>query len=329
VKIPGSVRLLYESLADDVRLLAEHTNERIRRFTDSNHWFYDFRIKTLESFCLKLETGRVEDPSEMEDLFACSVIVRNQSEVETAAQRLQTELGLTVANRRPESAATTNKYPSSFQFDDLRLYLRHTQPQGLPPRLYLNRVFEVQVKTLLQHAWGLATHDPIYKSQRLSWGRERVGFQTRAILEHVENAIAALDQYEQAISFPQYEQYTRQNAILDFLVARWESARLPSDRRRVASVISDLLRALGLSHADFTSAVDAAATRGEGYAAVNLSPYQAVVMALFDAAPSSFVRLDQGDGKRRIRLLVTPELLEARPKLGTLPGRVVIRLEAA
>ena len=329
MKIPGSVRLLYESLADEVGLLAEYTNQRLRRFTESNHWFYDSRIKVLESFCLKLETGRVEDPSEMEDLFACSVIVRNQSEVETAAQRLQTDVGLTVASRRPESAVTTKKYPSSFQFDDLRLYLRHTQPQGLPPRLYLNRIFEVQVKTLLQHAWGLATHDPIYKSQRLSWGRERVGFQTRAILEHVENAIAALDQYEQAISFPEYEQYTRQNAILDFLLARWDSARLPSDRRRVASVIADLLRALGLTLTDLTGAVEAAATRGEGYAAVNLSPYQAVVMALFDAAPSSFVRLDQGDGKRRVRLLVTPELLEARPKLGALPGHVLIRVEAA
>ena len=51
-------------------------------------------------------------------------------------------------------------------------------------------IFEVQIKTILQHAWSIATHDLIYKTDTVSWPKERIAFQVKAMLEHAEIAIA-------------------------------------------------------------------------------------------------------------------------------------------
>src|SRR6185295_542993 len=76
-----------------------------------------------------------------------------------------------------------------FSFDDLRLYTKWKPDVTLPTPTFAGVVFELQIKTFLQHAWSIATHDLIYKTDSISWPKERVAFEIKAMLEHAENAI--------------------------------------------------------------------------------------------------------------------------------------------
>jgi hypothetical protein len=228
MKVTRSIRDVYEEGIASVTELARFTDDILRPIGVRHKWHYESRVKSLDSFALKIESGRISDPPRLEDWFAAMLVVPNKSNIRTAVDLLSgDEVRLIVESRRPPDEAATTKPPDSFRFDDLRLYVRHSQPSGLPPRPFLDRQFEIQIKTFLQYAWGIATHDKIYKADRLSWGAERIAFQTKATLEHVEASIANLDALELASPAPNFAAYSRRNEFVDFIKGQWEVDRLP------------------------------------------------------------------------------------------------------
>ena len=58
----------------------------------------------------------------------------------------------------------------------------------------------MQVKTFLQHAWGIATHDLIYKTDDVSWSRQRIAYQIKAMLEHAEMSIQEAGRLAEAVA---------------------------------------------------------------------------------------------------------------------------------
>ena len=142
-------------------------------------WFYRDRVKTLESFTLKVETGRFPDYARMEDFFACTVIVPTFSQLDDAIGMIEDLFEL--VRRHPEGDAETHKGASNFTFDDLRLYVQRRAAANLPPSELDGIIFEIQIKTILQYAWGIATHDLIYKTDEVSWPKERIAYQVKAM----------------------------------------------------------------------------------------------------------------------------------------------------
>ncbi len=190
MKIPSSVRGLHSELKETYEPLKEKVDDTIRGLREPG-WHYASRIKELESFALKLETGRFPEPREIDDFLACTLVVENTTVIARAEELLCGKFEL--HERRPKDNKYTTKEPHSFRFDDLRLYVKWQDDPALPPTGLAGLLFEIQIKTFLQHAWSVATHDLVYKTDEKNWAKERIAFQIKAMLEHAETSIREAD----------------------------------------------------------------------------------------------------------------------------------------
>ena len=192
MKIVQSIQNLYNSNLAYFDILKKEI-DGILQNNRKQEWHYVSRIKAIESFAMKIETGRFNTKEIFEDFFATTIVVQNLSEINTAITFVSSYFDINF--QRPRIASFTHKESYSFPFDDLRLYvsLKDTGTGKLAPIIY-ELIFEIQIKTFLQHAWSIATHDLIYKSDKINWGKERVAYQVKAALEHAEISISGVEE---------------------------------------------------------------------------------------------------------------------------------------
>ena len=278
MKIPKSVRDLYRDIQPKYLNLKEHVDALVGSRKE-RRWHYESRVKEEESFALKLETGRVKDVEAPEDLFGCTLVVENTAKIEMA-ENLVLEL-FTKDYRRPKDPKLTHLDPMNFDFDDLRLYVRWKDDPKARPTGLDGSLFEVQIKTFLQHAWGIATHDFIYKSEAVEWSTSRIAFQVRAMLENAELTISEAKNLTGSAVLDRCNYHLRdcQKAV-DDLKKRWTTEHLPTDLRRLADNVLSLSYKLDIAMDAIWKAVDEATVAGEGALTLNLSPYATILSAL-------------------------------------------------
>lgn len=298
MKIPLSVRARYDAIRHNYVRLGVLVDEMIRA-KKSSRWHYESRVKEAESYVLKLETGREKFPGRPEDMFGCTLVVENHSKIEEAAQ-LITSL-FKEQYRRPENPRSTSLPSHSFAFDDLRLYVSWHDDDSLPPTGLEGVLFEAQIKTFLQHAWGIATHDLVYKSDSISWGTSRVAHQVKAMLENAELSISEAKKLTDCALLARDDRETRDvTAVISEIRARWPDPDfLPKQLVRLAQNVLDLARTFRLQPVDIWSAVDAASAAGRGAKLMNVSPYSAILEALVVARGAPLFQPLQHPNNRR------------------------------
>ena len=284
----------YDRLCSDVcDLLKPKAEER--------GWFFTYRVKELPSFALKLETGRVADPSAPDDFFACTIVVQTLERVDDAEALVREHFDF--KERKPKKDNETLKAPFDFRFDDLRLYVsRRSHISGRDEDL-VGLVFEVQIKTVLQYAWSIATHDLIYKTDTVSWPKERIAFQVKAMLEHAEIAIAEAERL--AISPSVAMNDPRTSSILKIISQIeqfWPKDALPEDLKRLAENILGVLQAGDVKDDQLLSFLEAEKRR-IGLLPRDMSPYAFAVQALAQSTVIDFKSLFNRS-RVRTRLLV-------------------------
>ena len=284
MKIDRSLRDVYNQHCPHYKKLEEKVGARLENIiheqkkTTNQKWFFFSRVKSLESFALKIETGQVEYPSKMDDFFACTVIVPTLKQINDAKKVIFKSFKR--HSRRPKFNIKTDKRSSDFVFDDLRIYASlHPSLSGNDPHL-VGVVFEIQIKTVLQHAWSDVTHDLIYKTTEISWPRERIAYQIKAMLEHTDLVIEEANKLEKAFSIAKRDDCTANIENLIGQINRiWHRKQLPSDVRRLAKTIYEVLSIAGFTANDFSKIIDAEKLR-RGKLLGNLSPYAFTVQAL-------------------------------------------------
>jgi len=266
--------------------LAAEVKEGLRGKLEALGWFYTARVKELESFALKAETGRVKNPEEMEDFFGCTIIVPTLGNIEEAERLVCEQYDL--KERRPPEDQKTYKNAFDFRFDDLRLYVaRKPSASGKLPELD-GAIFEVQIKTILQHAWSIATHDLIYKTDTVSWPKERIAFQVKAMLEHAEIAIAEAERLADSSGVAKKNKRTDEILkVIDQIGQIWSADALPKNRKRLAESILDLLVAGELEAAQFKEIIEVEKRR-VGLLPRDLSPYSFTLQALLQSTSVDF-----------------------------------------
>ena len=298
MKIPASIRNRHQEISQLYVRLKGLVDERIRRDLH-RRWHYESRVKELESYALKLETGRETKPDRPEDMFACTIVVENHARISDAVSVVTSVFK--EESRRPPNARQTSLSSHSFAFDDLQLYVSWVDADSQPATGVDGIQFEVQVKTFLQHAWGIATHELIYKSDEVSWGASRVAFQVKAMLENAELSIGAAKQLTECELLDRADEQTRVlAATIAAIRDRWtEPASLPRNVQRLAQNILDLAFRLRLELDAVWQIVDAATGRGRGAKLLDLSPYGAIIDALVSANGAALFRPLMHEKNRR------------------------------
>ncbi len=307
MKVPASIRQLHE----DQKII----NDRLRKTVDDRmlslinpRWHYESRVKELTSFALKIETGRFDNPQVLEDFFACTIVVANATEIVEAENSINDNF--VVTRRRPRDPRKTHKAPDSFPFDDLRLYVTLPQGPAIPPTDLSGVVFEIQIKTFLQHAWSIATHDLLYKTDDANWNKERIAYQIKAMLEHAELSIQEAESLAACGALAKEDPHTV--AIrrgIELAKSQWSKDELPEDVRRLASNITALINALGLNIVRLQEILNDGKAQRAGMHPSNLSPYAIVVQYLLIAEKEKMISLlMREEGKRQIRVFIPAEV---------------------
>ncbi|MEN6292365.1 MAG: hypothetical protein ABFD07_10195 [Methanobacterium sp.] len=304
MKVPHSIKQLYDDQVEIYNRLKEKFDARITNLKDSK-WHYESRVKTLESYALKLETGRF-DPRNLEDFFACTLVVENFTSVKKAEQFIEKEFSRQY--RRPKRDNFTHKKSDSFPFDDLRLYATWKDDSFLPPTTLENILFEVQIKTFLQHAWGIATHDFVYKNDSMNWGKERIAYQIKAMLEHAELSILEADKIaESSVLNKTNGEMNNLSKLIEFLKYFWSDQDLPSDIVRLSKSINLLIYKIGIDIETLKSIILEETNKGKGAKLERLSPYGIILQSLFNCREDLMCRWLSMEGKK-FKVLITDEL---------------------
>lgn len=295
MKIPASIRNMFDGQVDKYNRLRVEADNALQQMKEPR-WHYESRVKTLDSYALKLETGRVRDPSALEDFFACTLVVGNLADVAIAESRVAKIFE--VNERRPPKSNETKKRPEEFSFDDLRLYVSLREDTTLPPTGLEGVRFECQIKTFLQHAWAIATHDLVYKTDDVNWSKQRIAYQTKAVLEHAEISILQAEELAASTALAmETTSIADLKRTIAILRAQWPNDELPSDLRRLAENVLALFKALKVDLSRLQSILDEGKAIAGSHPS-NLSPFGTIVQYLLSTEGRSFNRcMRNGDSK--------------------------------
>lgn len=327
MKIPGSIRRLYEDQKAINDRLKATIDERMRGLINPR-WHYESRVKELPSFVLKIESGRFNNPRALEDFFACTIVVANATEIDKAENLIRDNFALKV--RRPAYPGQTHKASNAFPFDDLRLYVSLAEDPAVPPNDLVGVIFEVQIKTFLQHAWSIATHELLYKTDDANWSKERIAFQIKAMLEHAE---VSIQEAESLAACGALAKEDRQTAAIKkgitLVKSQWGEDELPNDVRRLACNITNLIVTLRLKIERLEEILNQGKAKRDGVHPFNLSPYATVVQYLLNAEKEKMVSLLKSD-ESQTRVLIPEEIeMPADVDRTQLRNAVFVTIDAA
>jgi len=115
--IPVEVDRWYDSIARRLEYVKGQVETAVRHLCDQNGYAYSGRLKGIESLCEKLETGRVSQIDEVDDLFGCAIIISSLTEEPMVITALEGMFACDVIRRRTD----TDKAPDVFRFEATRL----------------------------------------------------------------------------------------------------------------------------------------------------------------------------------------------------------------
>jgi len=155
-----SERDFYEKLKDK----SEQTVESVLRSEGFTNIAVRSRVKKITSFKKKLEDGFSYNPKEMQDLVGIRVIANVKTEVEEISKVIRKNfiVNETLSIDKSKELISSNKI--GYQSKQFVVKFSDDRTKLTDFREYKSVQFEIQVRTILQHAWAEIEHPLYYKS---------------------------------------------------------------------------------------------------------------------------------------------------------------------
>ncbi len=188
--IPRDIRKKHTEQAAQIEAVAQRMASAVKTYCASHGFVYDGRPKTLESLAEKIETGRFQSWSTLDDLFACTIAVPLPADEDDVLVFLMATFEQVDLKKR----LAARKAPDVFRFDNTRFIGRLRRPDGMDTRDSIFELrFEIQIKTLFELAWSKTTHAFAYKSARIDWRALRLAAALKASVEQMDLLLSDFD----------------------------------------------------------------------------------------------------------------------------------------
>jgi ppGpp synthetase/RelA/SpoT-type nucleotidyltranferase len=210
--IPTAVEEAYRRAETSVTAVGRYVSVALSSWCEDNDYIFLKRVKRLGSTAEKLETGRIASWREISDLFGCSVVVPTASHEAKVREFL--DMAFVASEIRDRNS--TPKPPDIFRFDSTR-YIAKVRPEGameLPPDAG-DLLFEVQIRTVFEHAWAVVTHDLVYKADDSDWRRARLAAHLKAAVEQIELIIAGFESNMEFVATSNHPETDAKQVIVD------------------------------------------------------------------------------------------------------------------
>lgn len=248
--VPASIEQAYRQVEPALLAVSRYVGDTLQLWCAERDYLYRHRVKNIHSLAEKLETGRYERWSEIDDLFACTIVIPTVRHEESVLAFLHGAFERVELRRRN----STVKAPEVFRFDSTRFIGRVSAAAAatLPPEAGTIQ-FEVQVPTMFEHAWSIVTHDIAYKADDADWRRDRLAAQLKAAVEQIEMIIVGFDTNLDFVSQSNYPEVdAKQDVVATFKglheAGSISSELLPPSWRRFADNLYAFVRSYSNRH---------------------------------------------------------------------------------
>ena len=225
----NAIQLAYDANYQKLVSLEKYVRSSVTNFCTQHDYLFKGRIKSVDSLSEKIEAGYIKSWSEINDLYACTIVIPTRADEDKVSRWLRSAFNeLSVKSRESQL-----KSPDVFRFDGLRwtgslnsdiVHSDTNLPAGLD-----EVKFEVQVVTAFEHAWGVVTHDLVYKAGVVSWREQRLASQLKASVEQIEVLIDAFGQASAAVLESPWPEYTVKRSISDEFARMYADGLIPDN----------------------------------------------------------------------------------------------------
>jgi ppGpp synthetase/RelA/SpoT-type nucleotidyltranferase len=255
VGVPAGIEIAHNKLGAAIGSVAVTVQETVSAYASKHDYICFGRSKQTASLTEKLESGRFLTWSAVDDLYACTVVVPTASHEPAVVDFLQDVFDIVEVRSRD----TREKPPDVFRFDTTRVICRLHPQAGLdrPPGAE-SLLFEVQIPSVFQYAWGVVTRDLAYKAETVDWSRLRLVAQLKASVEQIETVIGAFESAASGVISSGHPETDTQARCLATFKAWFDGGLLSASLRPQSwSKFGENVYALVRSYAGRSGAVDA------------------------------------------------------------------------
>ena len=242
--VPHKVEQKFRDIETSIKYVSDHVKPTVYGYCERNGFAFICRKKSIQSLAEKIETGRIEKWSDIDDIFACTVIIPNLSYEEDVLEFLES----TYSKIKIRKRGSTLKSPDVFRFDSTRFIGKLTPIEENMQSPIYDIKFEVQIHTAFEHAWAMTTHSMTYKGELIDWRRYRLTAQLKAAVEQMDMLVMGFDQVSKNISEYVWPDIEAKKKIIDKFKAAFDDGLIrdelePKDWTRFSNNIYNIITA--------------------------------------------------------------------------------------
>ena len=206
-----------------IKEVRKKVDDIILNYCRESQYAFISRLKSLESLTEKIESGRYEKWSDLDDIFGCAIIIPNLDHESQVIDFLSESFESVILRKR----GSTLKDPTVFRFDCTRFIGKLKDPIGDLSNELKNTLFEVQIRSAFEHAWTVATHDLTYKGEKIDWRSLRLAAQLKAAVEKLDILILGFHEIYKHISEQDWPELITKKKFESFFCEQFNKKLIP------------------------------------------------------------------------------------------------------